>query len=103
MTMATWTPILLVLGVHQQLVVHSLDHDLLGLVLANVEPQFQLLLSLLALLDQGRIQALQPVAVVSQTRVGQEVCRLGRAEMSTPVNVQFDITYVRVKCSHWNK
>ena len=66
---------------HQQLVVDRLDHDLLRRVLADVEPELELLLALLDLgvPDERRVEALEPVAVVAEA--GQEAAGLlGRTE-----------------------
>ena len=52
---------LLVLGVDQELVVHSLHHDLLRSVLAHVEPQLEFFApGIVIVLDEGRLETLEP-------------------------------------------
>jgi hypothetical protein len=46
-------------GPYQKFVVHSFHDDLLGLVLADIEPQLQQLVIALVL-DQWRAEAIQP-------------------------------------------
>ena len=70
------SPGLLVFGVHQQLVVHSLHHDLLRGVLTHVEPQLQLLAAgVVLVLDERRLEALEPGRVSCGIKVTGEVLR----------------------------
>ena len=55
-----------IVGTDEQFVVDCLDHDLFRRVLADVEPQLDLLLASLVL-DQGWVQSAQPVSVTAQT------------------------------------
>jgi hypothetical protein len=54
---------------YQQLVVHRFDDDLLGLVLAHVEPQFQEFV-LALILDKRGAESVQPSPHVTLLRVG---------------------------------
>jgi hypothetical protein len=49
----------------QQLVVDRLDHDFFRRILTDVEPQLDLLLTSIVL-DQGRVEAAQPVPVTPE-------------------------------------
>ncbi len=65
---------------HKKLAVDGLDHDLLWRVLADVEPELELLLALARVLDEGRRgQPAQPLAVVAQAAARQQVARVRRA------------------------
>lgn len=63
---------------YQELVIHGLDHNLLRSVLTHVKPQLELLLTLdlIRLTNEWRVQALEPVAVVSQATAGEHVLGL---------------------------
>lgn len=61
--------LLLVLGVHQQLLVDRLHHDLLGRVLAHVEAQLQHL-AVALVLDQRRTNVLHVVGTGTLLRQG---------------------------------
>jgi len=68
--------LLLVSGVHEQLVVHRLHRDLLRRILADVEAQLQLFriapaAAAVAGLDQWRVQPRQPVGMVTEGAAGQ--------------------------------
>lgn len=68
-------------GMDQQLVVHSLDDNLLGLVLAHIEPQLQEFV-VAFVLDKGGAESVQPSPHVALLRVGRGRRRRGGGAVS---------------------
>ena len=64
------------INIYQELVVHRLHHDLLRSVLTHVEPQLQFLTAgVVVVLDERRLEALEPGRVSCGIKVTGEVLR----------------------------